>query len=61
MAYSDEPVEEAVRAYLKAEAFEPVKLYRNLRSREVLRELLNRTPDNEELQQLAARAGLDQR
>ncbi|MGQ0776732.1 MAG: hypothetical protein ACT4NY_20300 [Pseudonocardiales bacterium] len=55
------PVEEPVRAYLRAEALSPVKLYRNLRSREVLRELLTRAPDNEKLQQLANRAELDQR
>jgi transcriptional regulator with XRE-family HTH domain len=55
------PVEEPVRAFLRAEALNPVKLYRNLRSREVLRELLTRAPDNEQLQQLGQRAGLDQR
>jgi hypothetical protein len=55
------PVQEPVRAYLRAEALNPVKLYRNLRSREVLRELLTRAPDNEQLQQLGQRASLDQR
>ena len=54
-------VEEPVRAYLRAEALNPVKLYRELRSREALRELLTRAPDNEQLQQLAQRASLDQR
>lgn len=55
------PVDDAIRAHLKAEAFLPVKLYRNLRTREVLRNLLTRAPDNEQLQQLAKRASLDQR
>ncbi|MGH3915627.1 MAG: helix-turn-helix domain-containing protein [Pseudonocardiaceae bacterium] len=54
-------VEEPVRAYLRAEALNPVKLYRDLRHREVLREMLTRAPDNEQLQQLATRASLDQR
>ncbi|MGH3914037.1 MAG: helix-turn-helix domain-containing protein [Pseudonocardiaceae bacterium] len=61
LAAAGGPVEEPVRAYLRAEALNPVKLYRNLTSREVLRELLTRAPDNEQLQQLANRAELDQR
>ncbi|MGQ0778658.1 MAG: hypothetical protein ACT4NY_30310, partial [Pseudonocardiales bacterium] len=54
------PVDEAVRAYLRAEALLPVALYRDIRPREMLRELLTRAPDNEQLQQLASRASLDQ-
>ncbi|MGH3938501.1 MAG: helix-turn-helix domain-containing protein [Pseudonocardiaceae bacterium] len=53
-------VDEAVRAYLRAEALLPVKLYREPLHREKLRELLTRAPDNEQLQQLATRASLDQ-
>ncbi|MGH3937804.1 MAG: helix-turn-helix domain-containing protein [Pseudonocardiaceae bacterium] len=55
------PVDEAVRAYLRAEALLPVTLYRQPIHREKLRELLTRAPDNEQLQQLAQRASLDQR
>jgi len=55
------PVDEAVSAYLRAEALLPVKLYREPLHREKLRELLSRAPDNEQLQQLAIRASLDQR
>ncbi|MGQ0775725.1 MAG: hypothetical protein ACT4NY_15125, partial [Pseudonocardiales bacterium] len=54
------PVDEALRAYLRAEALLPVKLYREPTHREMLRELLTRAPDNEQLQQLASRASLDQ-
>ncbi|MGH3924861.1 MAG: hypothetical protein ACRDTT_18700, partial [Pseudonocardiaceae bacterium] len=54
------PVDEALRAYLRAEALLPVKLYREPLHREKLRELLTRAPDNEQLQQLASRASLDQ-
>lgn len=61
LASAGGPVQEPVRAYLRAEALNPVKLYRNLTAREVLRELLTRAPDNEQLQQLATRASLDQR
>ncbi|MGQ0777789.1 MAG: helix-turn-helix domain-containing protein [Pseudonocardiales bacterium] len=61
LALAGGPVDEAVRAYLRAEALLPVKLYRELRHREMLRELLSRAPDNEQLQQLASRANLDQR
>ncbi|MGH8920427.1 MAG: hypothetical protein ACRD0H_19190, partial [Actinomycetes bacterium] len=55
------PVDEAARAYLRAEALLPVRLYRDVRHREMLRELLTRAPDNVELRQLASRASLDQR
>ncbi|MGH3912975.1 MAG: helix-turn-helix domain-containing protein [Pseudonocardiaceae bacterium] len=61
LALADGPVDEAVRAHLRAEAFLPVTLYRNLITREVLRELLTRAPGNEDLRQLASRASLDQR
>ncbi|MGH3942595.1 MAG: helix-turn-helix domain-containing protein [Pseudonocardiaceae bacterium] len=61
LAHAGGPVAEPVRAYLRAEALLPVKLYRNLKTREVLRELLTRAPDNEQLQQLAKRASLEQR
>lgn len=56
-----ESVDEAVRAHLRAEALLPVKLYRDMRIREELRHLLTRAPDNQQLQQLAKRAYLDQR
>ncbi|MGH3930514.1 MAG: helix-turn-helix domain-containing protein [Pseudonocardiaceae bacterium] len=55
------PVDEALRAYLRAEALLPMALYRGIKPRERLRELLTRAPDNEQLQQLAKRANLDQR
>lgn len=61
LAYAGGPVEEPVHAFLRAEALMPVKLYRDLRTREVMRELLTRAPGNEQLQQLATRASLDQR
>jgi transcriptional regulator with XRE-family HTH domain len=60
-AYAGGPVQEPVRAFLRAEALNPVRLYRDLRSREVLRELRTRAPDDEQLQRLADRASLDQR
>ncbi len=61
LASAGESVDDAVHACQRAEALLPVALYRNLRMREVLRELLTRAPDNEQLQQLASRASLDQR
>ena len=61
LAYAGGSVEEPVHAFLRSEALLPVKLYRDLRTREVLRELRTRAPDNEQLQQLATRASLDQR
>ncbi|MGH3938842.1 MAG: helix-turn-helix domain-containing protein [Pseudonocardiaceae bacterium] len=58
LALAGGSVDEALGAYLRAEALLPVKLYRDPLHREMLRELLSRAPDNEQLQQLANRAGL---